>query len=50
MIVAMVSPYRGDYVSQEHEDGGGYTGHAGIDLAGPSVAALQSYYHLVRST
>ena len=31
----MVSPYRGDYVSQEHEDGGGYAGHAGIDLAGP---------------
>ena len=31
----MVSPYRGDYVSQEHEDGGGYAGHAGIDLVGP---------------
>ena len=33
--MTMVSPYRGDYVSQEHEDGGGYAGHAGIDLAGP---------------
>lgn len=31
--MTMVSPYRGDYVSQEHEDGGGYAGHAGIDLA-----------------
>ena len=33
--MTMVSPYRGDYVSQEHEGGGGYAGHAGIDLAGP---------------